>query len=130
MSIGSFGASARAITLSEVAAGLCNIAIPRATLLQLQSYIHRERDRRASDAGVGGHGSTLVFIVAQFLALQAAGRQSASTIQRRIAELEESLGRRLVEPHGGGCRLTEELQSTPGCRRGLSLLPLRAPLVL
>src|SRR6202011_5781119 len=26
---------------------------------QLQSYIHRERDRTASDAGVGGHGSTL-----------------------------------------------------------------------
>jgi regulatory helix-turn-helix LysR family protein len=53
-----------------------------------------------------------------------------STIQRRIAELEESLGRRLVEPHGGGYRLTEELQSTPGCRRGLSLLSLRAPLAL
>jgi DNA-binding transcriptional LysR family regulator len=38
-------------------------------------------------------------------------------MQRRIAELEESLGRRLVEPHGGGYRLTElgqELQSTPG----------------
>src|SRR5215813_14622461 len=26
---------------------------------QLQSYIHRERDPTASDAGVGGHGSTL-----------------------------------------------------------------------
>jgi len=26
---------------------------------RLQSYIHRERDRTASDAGVGGHGSTL-----------------------------------------------------------------------
>jgi len=32
MSIGSFGASARAITLPEVAAGLCDIAIPRTTL--------------------------------------------------------------------------------------------------
>jgi hypothetical protein len=68
----------------------------------------------------------------------AGSRQSAeghqSTIQRRIAELEESLGRRLVEPHGGGYRLTElgqELQSTLGWRPGLSLLSsLRAPLVL
>jgi len=44
-------------------------------------------------------------------------RVHQSTIQRRIAELEESLGRRLVEPHGGGYQLTElgqELQSTPG----------------
>jgi molybdenum-dependent DNA-binding transcriptional regulator ModE len=83
--------------------------------------------------------AAFVFIVAQFLAFARAGSMQAaakalrvhqSTIQRRIAELEESLGRRLVEPHGGGYRLTEELQSTPGCRRGLSLLPLRAPLVL
>jgi DNA-binding transcriptional LysR family regulator len=61
-------------------------------------------------------------------------RVHQSTIQRRIAELEESLGRRLVEPHGGGYRLTElgqELQSKPGCRPGLSLLSSwRAPLVL
>jgi DNA-binding transcriptional LysR family regulator len=84
-----------------------------------------------------------VFIVAQFLAFARAGSMQAaakalrvhqSTIQRRIAELEESLGQRLVEPHGGGYRLTElgqQLQSTPGCRPGLSLLSsLRAPLVL
>jgi len=79
-----------------------------------------------------------VFIVAQFLASPAPAASAAkalrvhqSTIQRRIAELEESLGQRLVEPHGGGYRLTEELQSTPGCRPGLSLLSsLRAPLVL
>ena len=61
-----------------------------------------------------------------FLAFARAGSMQAaakapgvhqSTIQRRIAELEESLGRRLVEPYGGGYRLTElgqELQSTPG----------------
>jgi hypothetical protein len=44
-------------------------------------------------------------------------RVHQSAIQRRIAELDEGLGRRLVEPHGGGYRLTElrqELQSTPG----------------
>jgi hypothetical protein len=93
-------------------------------------------------SGVGGHGRTLVFIVAQFLAFARAGSMQAaakaaghqSTIQRRIAQLEENLGRRLVEPHGGGYRLTdlgEELQSTPGCRPGLSLLSsLPAPLVL
>jgi DNA-binding transcriptional LysR family regulator len=64
-----------------------------------------------------------VFIVAQFLAFARAGSMQAaakaprvhqSTMQRRIAELEESFGRSLVEPHRGGYRLTEELQSTQG----------------
>ena len=103
---------------------------------QLQSYIHH--DRTASDAGVGGHGRTLVLIAAQFLAFARAGSMQAaakalrmhqSTKQRRVAELEERLGRRLVGPHGGGYR--QELQPTPVCRPGLSLLSsLRAPLVL
>ncbi|MBV8915635.1 MAG: LysR family transcriptional regulator [Acetobacteraceae bacterium] len=67
-----------------------------------------------------------MFIVAQFPAFARAGSMPAaanalrvhqSTPQHRIAELEESLGRRLVEPRGRGYRLTElgqELQSTPG----------------
>ncbi|MBV8752051.1 MAG: LysR family transcriptional regulator [Hyphomicrobiales bacterium] len=59
--------------------------------------------------------------MAQFVAFARAGSMPAaakalrvrqSTIDRGIAELGESLGRRLVEPHGGGCR--QELQSTPG----------------
>src|SRR3984893_15837548 len=44
---------------------------------QLQSYIHREYGRTSSDAGVGGHGRTLVFIVAQFLASPAPAASAA-----------------------------------------------------
>jgi DNA-binding transcriptional LysR family regulator len=40
-------------------------------------------------------------------------RVDQSTVERRIAELEESLDRRLIEPQGGGYRL-KELQPTPG----------------
>src|ERR1700732_2826361 len=145
MSIGSFGASSRAITLPEVAAGLCDIAIPRTTLPNCRATYTASMVVPRVTRELAVMAAPFVFIVAQFLAFARAGSMQAgakalrvhqSTIQRRIAELEESLGRRLVEPHGGGYRLTElrqELQSTPGlgCRPGLSLLSsLRAPLVL
>ena len=67
-----------------------------------------------------------------FLAFARAGSMQAaakalgvnqSTVQRRIAELEERVGRRLVERHLGSYRLTElgeELRPAARRRRGSS----------
>src|SRR5215831_17509699 len=126
MSIGSFGASVTAITLPEVAAGLCDIAIPRATLPNCRatyaaSMIVPRVKRELAVMAEPSCSSWLNFLLspAPAASRQAPNRRGCtkSTIQRRIAELEKSLGRRSVEPHGGGYRLTElrqELQSRPG----------------
>src|SRR5262252_8935933 len=105
MSIGSFGASARAITLPEVAAGLCDIAIPRTTLPNCRatytaSVIVQRVTRELAVMAAPSCSPWLNFLLSPAPAAKAL-RVHQSAIQRRIAELEESLGRRLVEPHGG-----------------------------
>src|ERR1043166_6353395 len=103
MSIGSFGASSRAITLPEVAAGLCDIAIPRTTLSNCRatyaaSMIVPRVTRELAVMAEPSCSSWLNFLLSP---APAAYRQAAkalrahqSPVQRRIAELEESLGRR------------------------------------
>src|SRR5580700_7231609 len=99
MSIGSFGASARAITLPEVAAGLCDIAIPRTTLPNCRatytaSTIAQRVTRELAAMAEPACSSWLNFLLTPRAgSMQAAAkalRVHQSTIQRRIAELEES----------------------------------------
>src|SRR6516165_2480968 len=63
MSIGSFGASARATTLPAVAAGLCDIAIPRTTLPKCRApytaSVIVQRVRRGRARLSGGKGGML-----------------------------------------------------------------------